>query len=74
MFLPGKCDDTIFKICSEVGWLNDLKKLIPKHTLDKHFQSQQKVPEKVQQPVSAAAKKTGTTVQQKAGTAPKKTV
>ena len=39
LFLSGKCDDTIFKICKDVGWLDDLKKLIPKHTLDKHYAS-----------------------------------
>ena len=29
LFLRGKCDETILKICKEVGWLDDLNKLIP---------------------------------------------
>ena len=31
LFLQGKCDDTIIKLCKDVGWYDDLKKLIDKN-------------------------------------------
>ena len=30
LFIPGKCDETIFRICKDLGWTNELYSLMGK--------------------------------------------